>query len=150
MATESSRFSKPTAKSCGGRRHQEETLTRRFACPKPRTEQRSSGSPDGRRKRSRRTPSRRTSISGRRRRRRGALLLLGIRLGRAWQGRGPAPRHGRRPRSTARSCRCGRPGAALDSAGEQRRRRLAHLEQRSVSGGRKWIWIGSHSRNEIA
>jgi hypothetical protein len=46
-------------------------------------------------------------------------------------------------RSTARSCRCGRPGAALDSAGEQRRRRLAHLEQRSVSGGRKWIWIGS-------
>jgi hypothetical protein len=29
---------------------------------------------------------------------------------------------------TARSCRCGRAGAALDAAGEQRRRRLPRIE----------------------
>jgi hypothetical protein len=82
-ATESSGFTKPTAESCGGRRHQDETLAREiFANPNPRNEQWSSGSPDGRRTRSTRTPWRRSSISGRRAR--ALLQLLGMH---AWQDR---------------------------------------------------------------
>jgi hypothetical protein len=42
---------------------------------------------------------------------------------------------------TARSCRCGRTEEKLDSAGEQRRRRLAHLEQR------RRRWVGGRRRN---
>jgi hypothetical protein len=71
---------------------------------------------------------------GRRGRRGGgppSACLLGIRHGRACHG----------PRSMARSCSCGRPGTPLDSAGEQRRRRLAHLEQR------RWVAAESGSRS---